>query len=217
TTRKAWQERADLRICRPTPRLGRHAQSRAHRERCTAQGRALPRNGIDRADPCGSREDQRRPRTLGFREGAATDARAPSATRRRYRSFLALERSARERAARLRSNRDDHAAKTLRALAHRSHDGRALPNRRATRLGSTGARRRLRCRRGLVKLLLGIPTSGAPTQPFLESLAQLAIPGNVTSLEHYTVQGNFIPAQRELIVERALALGVDALVMCDDD
>lgn len=68
-----------------------------------------------------------------------------------------------------------------------------------------------------MKLLLGIPTSGAPTQPFLESLAQLAIPGNVTSLEHYTVQGNFIPAQRELIVERALALGVDVLVMCDDD
>ena len=68
-----------------------------------------------------------------------------------------------------------------------------------------------------MKILLGIPTSGSPTQPFLDSLAQLAIPADVTSLEHYTVQGNFVSAQRELIVERALEREADVLVMCDDD
>jgi GT2 family glycosyltransferase len=31
------------------------------------------------------------------------------------------------------------------------------------------------------------------------------------------VQGNFVPAQRELLVERALATNADVLVMCDDD
>ena len=68
-----------------------------------------------------------------------------------------------------------------------------------------------------MKVLLGIPTSGAPAQPFLNSLASLEIPQSVSSLEHYTVQGNFIAAQRELIVERALECNADVLVMCDDD
>jgi GT2 family glycosyltransferase len=31
------------------------------------------------------------------------------------------------------------------------------------------------------------------------------------------ITGNFIPAQRDLIVERALESGVDILIMCDDD
>jgi GT2 family glycosyltransferase len=64
-----------------------------------------------------------------------------------------------------------------------------------------------------VKVLLGIPTSGAPSAPFLESLAA----ANITSFERMIVPGNFISAQRELITERALAIGADVLVMCDDD
>jgi GT2 family glycosyltransferase len=68
-----------------------------------------------------------------------------------------------------------------------------------------------------VKLFIGIPSSGAPTKPFLESLASLALPPNDTAPERTVVTGNFVPAQRELIVERALAARADVLVMCDDD
>lgn len=68
-----------------------------------------------------------------------------------------------------------------------------------------------------MKVLLGIPTSGAPSAPFLESLANVGTPHYVTAFERSIVQGNFVPAQRELIVEKALALGVDAIIMCDDD
>lgn len=67
-----------------------------------------------------------------------------------------------------------------------------------------------------MRVLLGIPTSGAPTQPFLESLAGIALPPDV-ELQTITVTGNFISAQRELIVERALEMRADALLMCDDD
>ncbi len=68
-----------------------------------------------------------------------------------------------------------------------------------------------------MRVLLGIPTGGAPTQPFLASLAALELPASVERLDRYVVTGNYVPAQRELIAERALELNADVLVMCDDD
>ncbi|HUA08799.1 MAG TPA: glycosyltransferase [Candidatus Acidoferrales bacterium] len=68
-----------------------------------------------------------------------------------------------------------------------------------------------------MKLLLGIPSAGAPARPFLDSLAHLQLPPAVERLERAVITGNYIPAQRDLIVERALECGADLLVMCDDD
>jgi hypothetical protein len=68
-----------------------------------------------------------------------------------------------------------------------------------------------------LKLLLGIPSAGAPAQPFLDSLATLALPPSVTEFERIVVGGNYIPAQRDLIAERALETGAEILMMCDDD
>jgi hypothetical protein len=68
-----------------------------------------------------------------------------------------------------------------------------------------------------LKLLLGIPTAGTPSAPFLESLAKIELPAATTEFGRCVITGNYIPAQRDLIVERALELGVDVLIMCDDD
>jgi hypothetical protein len=68
-----------------------------------------------------------------------------------------------------------------------------------------------------LKLLLGIPSAGTPAQPFLESLAALALPPGLEQFDRIVVRGNYVPAQRDLIVERALDAGADVLVMCDDD
>ncbi len=68
-----------------------------------------------------------------------------------------------------------------------------------------------------MKLLLGIPSAGSPVAPFLESVAQLRLPPSVTVLERVLITGNFVPAQRDLIVERALERNADVLIMCDDD
>jgi hypothetical protein len=65
--------------------------------------------------------------------------------------------------------------------------------------------------------MLGIPTMGAPTVPFAESLARLVLPSGLKALERSIVTGNFIPAQRDLLLERAIAWGADIAVMCDDD
>jgi hypothetical protein len=75
----------------------------------------------------------------------------------------------------------------------------------------------MRGRAPRVKLLLGIPSAGAPAAPFLESLGKIALPADATSVERAVITGNFVPAQRDLLVERALERGVDVLVMCDDD
>lgn len=68
-----------------------------------------------------------------------------------------------------------------------------------------------------MKILLGIPTGGTPATPFLQSLEHLVLPEATTAFERYVVTGNFVPAQRELIVAKAIAVGADILVMVDDD
>ncbi len=68
-----------------------------------------------------------------------------------------------------------------------------------------------------MKLLLGIPSAGTPAQPFIESLAGLDLPPSISQFERIVVSGNYIPAQRDLMVERALEAGADILMMCDDD
>jgi GT2 family glycosyltransferase len=68
-----------------------------------------------------------------------------------------------------------------------------------------------------VKLFIGIPSSGAPAQPFLDSFATLDIPRSVTSVDRAIVTGNYVPAQRELLVRRALERDADVMLMCDDD
>lgn len=68
-----------------------------------------------------------------------------------------------------------------------------------------------------MRLLLGIPTAGTPAAPFVDSLTRLAMPERATAFDRFIAQGNFVPAQRELIVDRALSLAADVLIMCDDD
>jgi GT2 family glycosyltransferase len=68
-----------------------------------------------------------------------------------------------------------------------------------------------------VRLFLGIPTAGAPAAPFLESLATLRLPPEMSAFERCIVTGNFVPAQRDVLVERALEWGADFIAMCDDD
>ncbi len=68
-----------------------------------------------------------------------------------------------------------------------------------------------------MKLLIGIPTGGSPAKPFLESLAALQLPDAARSVDRITVSGNFIPAQRELMLKRARDTNADFLAMIDDD
>ncbi len=66
-------------------------------------------------------------------------------------------------------------------------------------------------------MLLGIASAGSPTKPFLDSLAQLKLPDNVVPLKRSIAVGNFIPAQRELIMSDAVAEDFDYLFFVDDD
>ncbi len=68
-----------------------------------------------------------------------------------------------------------------------------------------------------MRLFLGIPSAGSPARPFLESLSSLVLPEGITAFERCVVTGNFIPAERDLIIEQALAWGADIVAMCDDD
>ena len=68
-----------------------------------------------------------------------------------------------------------------------------------------------------MKLLLGIPTAGSPAKPFLDSLGALNLPDAITSFERRIVTGNFIPAQREVILRYALQHDADVVAMVDDD
>lgn len=68
-----------------------------------------------------------------------------------------------------------------------------------------------------MKLLIGIPTGGQPTRPFLDALAALELPPGVTEADRLVWTGNFVPVQREMIARDAVARGADLLAMIDDD
>ncbi|HTU83823.1 MAG TPA: glycosyltransferase [Candidatus Acidoferrales bacterium] len=68
-----------------------------------------------------------------------------------------------------------------------------------------------------MRVFFGIPTGGAPTAPCLDSLRALALPAGTAAFERAVVTGNFVPAQRDAVVERALRWRADVIVMCDDD
>ncbi|HZO94450.1 MAG TPA: glycosyltransferase [Candidatus Baltobacteraceae bacterium] len=67
-----------------------------------------------------------------------------------------------------------------------------------------------------MKLLIGIPTGGRPTRPFLDALQRLELPPEIEA-DRLVWTGNFVPAQREMIARDALARGADLLAMIDDD
>jgi hypothetical protein len=68
-----------------------------------------------------------------------------------------------------------------------------------------------------VKLLIGIPTSGQPTRPFLDALSALVLPPSVAEADRLVWTGNFVAVQREMIARDAVARGADLLAMIDDD
>ncbi len=68
-----------------------------------------------------------------------------------------------------------------------------------------------------MRLLLGIPTAGSPAPEFTASLSKLRLPKGIVGFDRHIVTGNFIPAERDLLVERAIAGRADVLIMCDDD
>lgn len=68
-----------------------------------------------------------------------------------------------------------------------------------------------------MKFYLGVPTGGAPATPFVESLANIDLPAGAEAFERGIVTGNFVPAQRDVLFERALDWGADLIAMCDDD
>ncbi len=68
-----------------------------------------------------------------------------------------------------------------------------------------------------MKLLIGIPTSGQPTRPFLDALAALVLPPSVTEADRLVWTGNFVAVQREMIARDAVTRGTDLLAMIDDD
>jgi hypothetical protein len=68
-----------------------------------------------------------------------------------------------------------------------------------------------------VKLLIGIPTGGQPTRPFLDALRELALPPGVDDADRVVWTGNLVAAQREMIARDAVERGADLLAMIDDD
>lgn len=67
------------------------------------------------------------------------------------------------------------------------------------------------------RVLLGVASGGTPAAPFLQALAQLRLPPGTAALQRSIVTGNFVPAQRELIMRDALDGGFDYLFFVDDD
>lgn len=67
------------------------------------------------------------------------------------------------------------------------------------------------------RILLGVATAGSPSQPFLDALAHLHLPAAAAPLERSVVSGNYIPAQRELIMRDAIEGNLDYLFFVDDD
>ncbi len=68
-----------------------------------------------------------------------------------------------------------------------------------------------------MNLLIGVPTSGQPTRPFLDALSALELPQSVTNADRLVWTGNFVAVQREMIARDAVARGADLLAMVDDD
>jgi hypothetical protein len=68
-----------------------------------------------------------------------------------------------------------------------------------------------------VRLFLGVPSAGAPAQPFLDSLSRIELPTGTQAFERGIVTGNFVPAQRDVLLLRALEWKADVVAMCDDD
>jgi hypothetical protein len=69
----------------------------------------------------------------------------------------------------------------------------------------------------MLRVLVGIATAGSPTKPFIDSLAAMRLPQEVETLERSVAFGNFVPAQRELIAQDAIAGNYDYLLFLDDD
>jgi hypothetical protein len=67
------------------------------------------------------------------------------------------------------------------------------------------------------RILLGVASGGSPAQPFIDALAHLQLPAGTAGLERSVAFGNYIPAQRELIMQDALDGGYDYLFFVDDD
>jgi hypothetical protein len=67
------------------------------------------------------------------------------------------------------------------------------------------------------RVLLGVVTSGHPAAPFLDGLANLTLPSSVAPLRRSVAVGNYIPAQRELIMNDAIEQSYDYLFFVDDD
>lgn len=68
-----------------------------------------------------------------------------------------------------------------------------------------------------MKILLGIPTANSMTKPFLEGLATLVLPTECTLFDRIVYFGNYVPAQREMILREAIERQFDYLLMIDDD
>jgi len=67
------------------------------------------------------------------------------------------------------------------------------------------------------RILLGVASGGSPAQPFIDALGGLRLPAGVATLERSIAFGNYIPAQREIIMQDALEGGYDYLFFVDDD
>ncbi len=68
-----------------------------------------------------------------------------------------------------------------------------------------------------MKILLGIPTASSMSKPFLEGLATLVLPADCTLFDRTLYFGNYVPAQREMILREAIERDFDYLLMIDDD
>jgi len=68
-----------------------------------------------------------------------------------------------------------------------------------------------------MKIILGIPSAYTMSKPFLGSLSTLRLPPECSFFDRTVYFGNYIPAQREMILREALERDFDYLLMIDDD
>lgn len=70
----------------------------------------------------------------------------------------------------------------------------------------------------MIRVVLGVPSGGSPASPFVEALpAGLAAPEFDVHLGRSVVFGNFIPAQREIVMRDAIDGDYAYLFFVDDD